>query len=395
MSQASHAIRRSVLAAFVLYVVFGVPDGVFGTVWPNLRDDFGRGDASLGWLVLATAIGYASGGAASGHLVERFPMGVLLTAAMTGAMAALALVAAAPGWWIVALGYLGLGTGWGLADAGVNGWMALTQGPRTMGMLHASYGVGAFAGPILATALIADGTGWRAPYVACVGATAVAVLVVARNRDGFAAATTTPEIGHRDADLTGSTRLQGLLIAWFAVYVGAEVAVGSWSYTLLTETRGYSDRAAGVLTAAYWGGLMGGRFVLAIVGHRLHPEQTLRASTVAAALAVTLLWVDPAGAGGLALPVAGFAFSAMFPVVMGRTAVYLGEARTSKAVGYQIGATAVGFTTLPAAIGVLAEHTDAGIAAPVVLLTVVAMGALWLAIERETRIGPPDRAPGR
>jgi fucose permease len=388
MSQSSNAIRRSVLAAFVLYVVFGVPDGVFGTVWPNLRDHFGRGDASLGWLIVATAVGYATGGAASGHLVERFPMGVLLTTSMAGAVAALALVAAAPGWWIVALGYLGLGTGWGLADAGVNGWMALTQGPRTMGMLHASYGVGAFAGPILATALIADGTGWRAPYVVCVAVTALAVIVVARNHAGFAAATTTPEIVDQDADLTGSTRLQGLMIAWFAVYVGAEVAIGSWSYTLLTEARGYSDLAAGALTAAYWGGLMGGRFVLAIVGHRLHPERTLRASTVAAALAVAFLWLDPGDAGGLALPVAGFAFSAMFPVVMGRTAVYLGEARTSKAVGYQIGATAIGFTAFPAAIGVLAERTDAGVAAPVVLLTTVAMGALWLAIERDARVGP-------
>ena len=379
-------VHRAVLASFLLYVVFGLPDGVFGTVWPNLRDDFGRSDSSLGLLVVATSIGYAIGGAASGPMTERFRVGRLLPVAMTVALLALALVAGATAWWMLMVGYLALGTGWGTADAGVNAWMALTQGPRAMGMLHASYGVGAFLGPLLATAFVAGGTAWRAPYVVCAALTGVAVLVLLRYRDGFSIATTTPEITAQDRDVVGSTRLQGLMIAWFSVYVGVEIAVGTWSYTLLTEARGYSDGAAGVLTALYWGGLMSGRFVLAVVGHRIHPEQTLRVSTAAAAAAVLVLWVDPGGAGGLALPVIGITFSAMFPVVMGRTAVYVGEARAARAVGHQIAATSVGAITLPALIGVLADRSDVGVAAPVTLASIAVLGGLWLMIEHSARV---------
>jgi len=386
------AIRNSIIASFLLYIVFGLPDGVFGTVWPNLRDDFSRSDGSLGLLILATAVGYATGGVASGYLIDRFTIGRLLPIAMTAALVALALVAGAPEWWIVMAGYVVLGTGWGVADAGVNAWMALTQGPRAMGMLHASYGIGAFLGPLLATAFVADGTAWRAPYVACAAFTAVSVAVLVRARAGFAEAKTTPEISAQNAEVVGSTRLQALMIAWFSMYVGVEVAVGSWSYTLLTEARGYTDESAGVLTSLYWGGLMGGRFVLAVVGNRVHPEMTLRLSTVAAAAATVLLWADPGGLGGLALPFLGLTFSAMFPVVMGRTAVYLGEARAANAVGYQIGATSIGFTALPALIGVLADRSDVGVAAPVLLVSIGVVGALWLLIEREARSNLEIRA---
>ena len=383
--QKSGTVRHALIAAFVLYIVFGLPDGVLGTVWPNLRDDFGRADGSLGLIILAIAVGYALGGVASGHLIEHFGIGQLLPVAMTGALGALVLVASAPSWWVVMVGYAGLGTGWGVADAGVNTWMALTQGARAMGLLHASYGVGAFLGPLLATAFVADGNEWRAPYVACAIFTAAAIGLLLRTRAGFAAARTSAEITAQDSDNVGSSMLQGLMIAWFSVYVGVEVAVGSWSYTLLTEARGYSDVSGGVLTALYWGGLMAGRFVLAVVGNRIHPERTLRISTAAAAASVAVLWADPGGHGGLALPLIGFTFSAMFPVVMSRTAVYVGEARAARAVGYQIGATSIGFTLLPALIGVLADRRDVGVAAPVVLVSVGVMGVLWFLIERSAR----------
>lgn len=379
---ATRQIRRALVASFVVYVAFGLPDGAFGTVWPNLRDDFGRTDASLGLLIAATSIGYAIGGAASGPLTERFRVDRMLPVAMTAAVLALAAIAAAPQWWILAAGYLVLGAGWGAADAGVNAWMALTQGPRAMGLLHASYGVGALLGPLLATAFVADSTAWRGPYVVCTVLTALAVLVLLRDRGGFVAAGTAAEIAAQDGGVVGSTRLQGLMIAWFAVYVGVEIAVGAWSYTLLTEGRGYADGAAGLLTAAYWGGLMAGRFLLAAIGHRMSPEPMLRISTLAATAAAALLWAEPGGIGGLALPVIGFAFSAMFPVVMGRTAVYLGEARATRAVGYQIAATSIGAFTLPALIGVLADRVDVGVTGPVALVSIVVLGGLWLLIEQ-------------
>lgn len=382
-------IRRAVISTFVVYIVFGLPDGVFGTTWPNLRDDFSRTDGSFGWLVFATAAGYMVGSVSADRVADRMGLAPSMIAAMTVAAGALGTIAGAPTWIVVMLGYVVLGTGWGMTDAAMNAWIALTQGPRAMGMLHASYGVGAFAGPLVATAFVAGSSAWRGPYVVCTLLTVLAIGSLVGSRQGFAVARTTPEIAE-SGEPDGANRALILLVAWFAVYVGVEVAVGSWLYTLLTEGRDYSDRAAGLFTASFWGGLMAGRFVLAVVGHRLHPERTIRASIVGAAVATAILWIDPAGAGGLGATLFGLALSTMFPLAMGRTAVYVGETRAIRAVGYQIGATPIGFTGFSALIGVLADrHGVVNATLPVVGGGVLVMGVLWAMLERHRAVPVP------
>ncbi|MEM7141676.1 MAG: MFS transporter [Actinomycetota bacterium] len=389
--QSAGAVRRAVIAAFVTYVVFGLPDGVFGTVWPNFRDDFGRSDSSLGWLSLAIAAGYTSGSLSASPAAERFGLPRALPASMVLATFGLATIAGAPTFWVAVAAYVALGYGWGLTDAGINAWVALTQGPRAMGMLHASYGAGAFGGPLLATAFVADGAAWRGAYVVCAVLTGATIIGLIATRNGFAIAATRPEIAGR-SEPDHATRALLLLVLWFAVYVGVEVGVGAWAFTLLTEGRGESDRAAGILTASYWGGLMVGRFGLAALGHRIHPERTIRVATGGAIVSTVVLWADPGGSGGLALPVMGLMYSVMFPLAIGQTATYVGEARATRAVGYQIGGTTVGFVALTALIGVLADAHGVGVTVPVILITTGVLAAIWFALERTVRPTAGERA---
>ena len=107
----------------------------------------------------------------------------------------------------------------------------------------------------------------------------------------------------------------------------------------------------------------------------------MRASTVAALGATAWLWADPAGFGALGLPLLGLAFAVMFPVVIGLTPAYVGEDRAARSVGYQIGASALGFTIVPAVIGVVADTHGVAWAAPILLAAVALCGVLWLSIE--------------
>lgn len=381
-------VRRAVISTFLVYVVFGLPDGIFGTVWPNLRDHFDRNDGDLGLLILATAVGYAAGGVSSGAIAERFGIARPLPIAMSAATIALAMVLVAPAFWVIAFAYVVLGTGWGMTDAGINAWMALTQGPREMGALHAAYGIGVFAGPLVATVFVADGPGWRGPFAVCLPLTLVAVGSLVRARPGFQHAPTSAEIAG-GAEPAHASRALRLLIMWFSLYVGVEVAVGTWAFTLLTEDRHLSEEVSGVLTSLYWGGLLAGRVALALLGHRARPEPLIRFSTFAALAAAALLWLDPGGTGGVALPLIGLALSTMFPLAIGRTAIYVGEARAVRAVGYQIGATAIGFAALAALIGVLADAHGVGVAAPTIVVSIAVLAAVWLVLERTVRAATP------
>ena len=266
-------LRRALLVSFALYVTLGLPDGVLGTVWPTLRDDFGRADSSFGLLIACSAVGYTSSSIGSGHLTQRYGSGLVLRNASFAAIAGLGLLSVAPTWWTSMLGVLVLGAGWGLCDASVNAWMALTQGPRQMGLLHAAYGVGALSGPLLATAFIANGGLWRGPFMVICGLGVVLVAVIASARHGFDTAPVSSEVAGAPAPTRGSRMLLTLLIVWFSIYVGIEVTVGQWSYTLLTESRDHNDVFASVLVAAFWGGLTLGRFLLAGFGDRFSPER--------------------------------------------------------------------------------------------------------------------------
>lgn len=373
--------RRALLVSFALYVTLGLPDGVFGTVWPSLRDDFGRTDSSFGLLIACSAVGYTCSSVGAGHLTQRYGSGVVFRNASFGAVFGLGLLSVTPTWWTAMIGILILGAGWGLCDASVNAWVALTQGPREMGLLHAAYGVGALLGPLLATPFIAGGNLWRGPFMVICGIGVVLVGVIATARQGFDTAPVSREVAGSPAPAHGSRKLLGLLIVWFSIYVGIEVTVGQWSFTLLTESRDYSNVSAAALVTGFWCGLTLGRFLLAGFGDRFSPERVLAATISITALGVVFFWADPAGVGAYALPCIGLSLASMFPLVMGRTAVYLGEARAARAVGYQIAASSVGFVILPALVGVLADYHGVGVALPVAFTATCVLALLWLLIQ--------------
>ena len=367
--------------SFALYVTLGLPDGVLGTVWPSLRDDFGRTDSSLGLLIACTAVGYTSSSIGSGHLTQRYGSGIVLRNASFVAIAGLGLLSIAPTWWTSMLGMLVLGAGWGLCDATVNAWMALTQGPRQMGLLHAAYGVGALSGPLLAAVFIVNGEFWRGPFMVVFGLGVVLVAGIASARHGFDAAPVSKDVAGSPAPARGSRMLLALLIVWFSTYVGIEVTLGQWSYTLLTESRDYGHVLASVLVATFWGGLTLGRFLLAGFGDRFSPERVLGSTIATAAVAVLFYWADVASLGAFALPVIGLSLATMFPLVIGRTAVYIGEERAARAVGYQVAASSVGFVMLPSLVGVLADHHGASAALPVTFVATCALALLWILIQ--------------
>ena len=236
-------------------------------------------------------------------------------------------------------------------------------------------------GPFLAASFVANGNLWRGPFVVVGGLGIMLVAGIASARRGFDTAPVSFEVAAAPAPVRGSAMLLALLIVWFSIYVGIEVTVGQWSYTLLTEGREYPGFTAAALVAGFWGGVMLGRFLLAGLGDRASPERVLAAAIGSTVLGILFFWVDPAGVGAYALPCIGLSSAAMFPLVMGRTAVYLGEARAARAVGYQMAASSVGFVILPASVGVLADYHGVGVALPIAFAASCVLAVLWALIQ--------------
>jgi len=377
----------ALLIALLAFLLLGLADGALGTVWPDLRDNFDRTNASFGFIFTAWSGGYLVASVASGHVSDRHGIGATLSAGTTTAVVGLIAIAAAPVWWALLAGFFLLGGGFGFTDATANAWVALTAGAREMGALHTAYGFGASGGPLLATAFVANQQSWRGPFVVLlVVQVAVAVMVV-RGRRGFDTAPRKSMIrGDHSASARRPRAVAVALLVWFGLYVGVEVSVGQWSYTILTEARGVGEVAAGVLAASFWIGVTIGRVGLAAFGDRIDPERGLSQASFGSIIAVVILWLDPGGQGGLALPFLGLFFSVMFPLAVILTPRYLDPTRARRQVGYQVAASSLGGIVIPASIGVLAADHGVDIAVPISVTIVIAMTVLWAALRREAGV---------
>ena len=109
--------------AFLGFVSLGLPDGLLGVAWPEIRSDFSLGPSALGPLLFASTCGYVASSAAAGWLLARVGVGALLGASCAATALALLGYVAAGAWpLVVACGVLA-GLGAGAIDAGLNAWV--------------------------------------------------------------------------------------------------------------------------------------------------------------------------------------------------------------------------------------------------------------------------------
>src|SRR5581483_8129987 len=149
---------RIVLVGTLAFLVLGVPDGGDGVAWPFMRAALHQPLEALG-LLSAAAVAMS---AVSGRLTRRLGPAVLLVAACALCLVALLGIALSPAWATTVISFLVYGAGGGILDAVVQAQVVTRHGLRSMGAIHAGYGAGVTAGPLLMTGIITAGAGWRA-----------------------------------------------------------------------------------------------------------------------------------------------------------------------------------------------------------------------------------------
>lgn len=343
--------------AFVAFVSLGLPDGVLGVAWPSVRHGFGLPVSRLGLLLVCGTAGYLTASLSSGPVTARWGVGRMLVGSTATAAVGLGVLALAPSWWWLLPGMVLGGLGGGGIDAGLNAFASERFSARAMSWLHACYGVGATLGPLLMTAVLVLGQAWQWGYaVLAVGMAVLACFfaLTVRLWDGHAADAHASAPAR--APLRSTVRLP---LAWvhagvFWLYCGLEVCAGQLVYTLLTEGRGVRPEVAGPVVAGYWAALTLGRIVFGQLAKWWSRDAILRVGTLAAPVAVVLVWADVsdfASFGGLWL--LGFGLAPIFPMMVSATPARLGRAHGPNAVGMQMAAASLGVAVLPGVGAVL------------------------------------------
>ncbi len=383
--------------ALVAFTSLGLPDGVLGVAWPSVRRSFGLPPDRLGMLLATAMVGYLASSLGSGAVVARLGVGRLLLWSSIVMLANSLAYAVAPTWGLMVGAGILAGLGAGAIDAGINAFAAARFAPRLVSWLHASYGVGAMLGPLLMTAVLTSGLGWRWGYailgLVLAGMT-VAFLLTLHLWDGDRAE---PD-SRRDAreaapGLLDTLRRPQVWLngALFFVYTGLEVSAGQWSYSLFTEARGVPPATAGVWVAVYWGGLTAGRILSGGLASRIDGAAQLRIGTIGALAGALLVWWNPAtGVGFLGLALLGLALAPIFPTLIAQTPSRVGPTHAASAIGFQVAAAYLGTAAVPGLTGVLASRGGLTVIGPCLVATALVLLLLQeLAGRSQPRVSAP------
>ena len=354
-----------VVLAYVAFIALGMPDGLLGVAWPSIRASFSIPLDAVGLLISTAVTGYLISSFLSGPLIGRLGVGKVLASscAMTGVgLIGYTLV---PEWWIMVLLGLLAGLGAGAIDAGLNTYVAANFGEGLMQWLHACYGIGVTLGPIIMTITLTALDSWRIGYRIVGGfqlvlaACFVLTLAMWDKKEAPAGGEEPKRLTDYKTPLGETLRqlrvwLSALL---FFLYVGAEVSFGTWTYSLLVESRGISPAMAGLWVGSYWATFTIGRIVAGVYAKRIGVNTLVAGGLVGALLGTALLGWNPSEATNLlAVALIGFSIAPIFPAFMSGTSQRVGAHFAANTIGVQIAATGLGTALIPSTVGVLSRQ---------------------------------------
>lgn len=383
-----------ILLAYVAFIALGMPDGLLGVGWPSMRNGFQVPLDALGFFMVASTVGYLSASFASGYLLRKMGVGGMLAASCGLTGLTLLSYTFVPAWWMMALLGLFGGLGAGAIDAGLNTYVAANFSEDLMQWLHASYGIGVTLGPILMTFGLASLNTWHFGYrVVAIFQIVLAVTFfitmkmwgpkTKQNDSKEDKKITEYKTSYKETLQQPEVWLSMLL---FILYVGAEMGLGAWAYTFLTESRGIATKTAGFWAGSFYALFTIGRILAGIYAKRLGVNKTILIGTILAIFGAVLLWWNPVSILSLiGVVVIGFAIAPIFPALMSGTSARVSPRLAANTIGFQMMSAGIGGAIIPTLMGVLARRISLETIPIFIFTLLVAMLVIYLLSMKRTR----------
>jgi len=375
-----------IVLAFIAFISLGLPDGLLGVAWPSIRDEFGQPVKALGLLLFAAMFGYITSSFLSGTLMSRLGVGRLLAVSCFATGAGLLGYTLAPSWEVIALLGIVAGLGAGAIDAGLNTYIAANHSEGLMQWLHASFGVGITLGPIIMTGGLERFEQWRVGYWVVGGAQIALAICFALTASMWTRSSTArgdsepARLTDYKTPLTETLRQRGAWISalLFFIYVGIELTLGHWGYTLMTEARQVLPEVAGVWVGLYWGSFTVGRILAGLYAGRLGIQRLLYISLGLALIGALLVLSNLSETTNLVgMMTVGFAIAPIFAGLVSDTENRVPHKHAANTIGMQIGAAGLGVAIVPSFAGYLADTIALEIIPLYLVALIVLMAGLF------------------
>ena len=371
--------------AFFGFTLIGAQSGAIGVLIPDLSSFYHISDAVIGSLFFVSSLGYFLSAFTSSLLLERLGLRTFMLIGILLFFGATLTFGLKPPFVTLLGARLLLGLGMAIMETGFNAYVvALPRHTSHLNTLHAFYGAGALLGPPVAAALIATIWGWSSVFLlwTVLGVPLLLGVAVIYSRQIGQA-----EVANEEEKAQGNILLKAmrLPLVWWAtlfllLYVGVEVSMGNWSYTLLIDWQHQRTWLASWMVSGYWLGLTLGRFTLARIAERL------RITTVnliyicmgGAILSLLIVWLLPSTLfAALGLLLIGFCLGPIYPTTVAVLPKLVARPLVSSAIALLVSISILGIAIFPWLAGVLAQGIGIWSLLPYVIALTVLMILCW------------------
>ena len=413
-------LKALIAIIYAAFVSLGLPDAVIGAAWPRMATDFGVGIAAAGVCSVIISGGTILASFASSWLLPR--LGTLRVTSISVALTALALAgfSAAPNFVVMVLLCVPLGLGAGAVDAALNAYVSQHYSAMHMNFLHASWGIGALAGPLAVGAFLQYTQQWRPAYVliAVLQASLWLVLIVSRNlwepvqsaRSVASRASVSAGDAEGDAGSMAAEKLRDiqaphasavvdsisssnqpwytLPLVWpsliaFLCYCALEATAGFWASTFLVQHHGLPVAVGAGAGAAFYIGLTVGRVLAGIFSLKLSNTALLRFGGAIALVGICMVLAPEAPIAVAGFLISGFGCAPIYPAIIKEIGRRLGNENVSRIVGIHMGFAYIGGMAVPPIVGLLMTQFSPLMMPAIVAGLVVLMLLLHEYIERQ------------
>ncbi|KAL1409914.1 hypothetical protein Q8F55_003913 [Vanrija albida] len=415
-------------ALYLVMFLAGWNDGTQGPLLPSLQEYYNINYLVISIIWVFNMLGFLLAGLTNVFLTDRFGFGIVAPFGAMCQVLGYIFMCWGPPYPLFCFAFVCSGYGLGLQDAQVNTMASrLPNANNLLFLMHAVYGLGATASPLVATQFVKH---VRSKvyyyYFVSLGlglATAVTLLVVfqLRTEDQVAGRrvedhpesvpqavteTETKSDGEGGAEVaapaartvktgptsSGSKMKQIMRISathymalFILLYVGVEVGIGGWATSFLIAERGGGD-SSGYVSAGYFGGLTIGRVVLIPVTNFIGKRLATHVFTLLCIALMVVVWTVKSLIGNaVAYAFVGVFLGPMYPIVMIVILDVMPFELQAGTIGWIASLGQVGSAFMPFVTGAISQKHGVWILQPLMISIMGVWMVCWALVPR-TRV---------
>ncbi len=304
------------LAFYAAFILLGLTTAVTGPTLPALAERTSSRIDQISFIFITGSLGYLIGSWLGGKSYDHLPANRIVPAGLILLALTAFVIPTSAHLVILALFIFILGFSQGVVDVGGNTLLIWIHGSGVspyMNGLHFFFGVGALLSPII-VAQVVDFTGdiqW-VYWIFSLVALPLAVWT------WFLKNPTRPSKEAASARGPINYFIVVLVIAFFFLYVGAELGYGNWIFTYTISLQLGTAVSAAYLTSAYWGFFTLGRLIGIPISIRVAPNKVLFADLAGSLVSLGLILAgrDSVEALWVGTILLGLCMASVFPTLM-------------------------------------------------------------------------------